>query len=175
MPNSNFFELLGLPVNFVVDMKLLSRNYRLLQAKFHPDKFAHASDAEQRSALQSSSLINQAYDTLRHPANRAAYLLEMAEDKLRTDHTMRPDPAFLMQQIEWRESLAEVDEHDNPEAALEHLLAEFKSALKPVEVEFSEAYASANYELAHHAVDKMQFIYKLLAEAEAVEARLLDE
>jgi len=175
MLTNNYFELLGLPVDFAVDRKLLASNYRLLQAEFHPDKFAHGSDVEQRSALQSSSLINQAYETLRNPTQRAAYLLQLVDDKVRVDHTMRPDPSFLMQQIEWRETLSDIDDQSDPCGALEALMNEFKTAVLPVEEEFLAAYQAGEYDAAHHAVDKMQFIYKLLAEAEAVEARLLDE
>lgn len=175
MLSQNYFDMFGLAVDFAVDSKILAANYRKLQTTFHPDKFAHASDTEQRRALQTSALINQAYETLKQPTKRAAYMLELSEGSVRREHTMRPDPEFLMQQIEWRETLMDIDGSPDPEQALTSFMEEVKQAAKPIETSFTTNYLQGDFASAHHDVDKMQFIYKLLDEAEAVEARLLDE
>lgn len=167
----SYFELFGLPVQFDLDRTVLTGAFRELQARYHPDKFAHASDAEQRESLQASSFINQAYQALKSPAHRAAYMLELAEDKVRTHHTMRPDPEFLMQQMMWRESLAEASDL----AAVEAVLDDVGGDIPRVAAAFDTAYRAGDFENAHHAVDKLQFMYKLMSEAEAKEARLLDE
>lgn len=171
MFQQNYFELFDLPVEFSVDKKALSSAFRAKQAVYHPDKFAHAEAAAQRESLQASALINQAYQTLSTPTLRAAYLLELAEGVVRKEHTMRPDPAFLMQQIVWREQLEEAQDLE----AVEDLIDAVKAELPSVEEGFMTAYQRGDFELAHHCVDKMQFIYKLVAEAESKEARLLDE
>lgn len=167
----NYFELFDLPVQFDIDRAALSAAYRSKQAEHHPDKFAHADDATQRQSLQASSFINQAYQTLSSVTLRAAYLLELAEGRVRTDHTMRPDAEFLMQQMMWRESLDEADCLDDVESLMEII----QSVLPEVESSFNQAFREGDFELAHHCVDKMQFMYKLLAEAEHKEARFLDE
>ncbi len=171
MFQQNYFELFGLPIQFDVDRTALSSAFRSKQAAHHPDKFAHADAATQRESMQASAFINQAYQTLLSPTQRAAYLLELAEGRVRSDHTMRPDGAFLMQQMMWREQLDEASELDE----VEDLIDTFRAALPSVESAFVGAYQGGDLELAHHCVDKMQFIYKLVAEAESKEARLADD
>jgi len=51
-----------------------------LQQEFHPDRFASKGDVDKRLAVQTASLINQAYDTLKSPLKRAQYLLELQTD-----------------------------------------------------------------------------------------------
>ena len=71
----NHFELLGLPVAYAVDAAALDRAYRDLQGQVHPDRFASASEAERRVAMQWATRANEAYRTLRNPIDRARYLL----------------------------------------------------------------------------------------------------
>lgn len=104
--NRDHFALFGLTPSFVLDAQALDRAYRDLQAEIHPDRFAHAGDAEQRLAAQWSARANEAYQTLRDPFGRARYLLLLQGiDVLDARHTAL-SPEFLMQQMEWREALA---------------------------------------------------------------------
>ena len=66
----NHFELLGLPVSYALDAAALERAYRDLQGRVHPDRFASASEAERRVAMQWAARANEAYRTLRHPVDR---------------------------------------------------------------------------------------------------------
>ncbi|MHB0991550.1 MAG: Fe-S protein assembly co-chaperone HscB [Burkholderiales bacterium] len=103
--NRNHFELFGLPVAFELDSAELETAYRSLQGQVHPDKFAHLSDAEKRASMQWSSRVNEAYQTLKTPLNRAVYLLQLnGIDPLAQTNTQLPMD-FLMQQIEWREAI----------------------------------------------------------------------
>ena len=43
----------------------------------HPDRFAHAGDAERRASLQWTTRVNEAYRTLKDPVQRAKHLLEL--------------------------------------------------------------------------------------------------
>ena len=72
---SNFFELFNLPIGFEIDTQDLAERYRSLQAAVHPDKFASSSDLERRIAIQQSARINEAFQTLKNPLQRARYLL----------------------------------------------------------------------------------------------------
>ncbi|MEK9649239.1 MAG: Fe-S protein assembly co-chaperone HscB [Gammaproteobacteria bacterium] len=73
----NFFEIFSLPASFQVDVSSLEAQYRKLQAEYHPDRFSCAADSERVQALQLASLINDAYETLKSPLKRAAYLLTL--------------------------------------------------------------------------------------------------
>lgn len=101
------FELLGVPARFAQDAGALAEAWRALQARVHPDRFAADGPAAQRLALQWAARVNEAYARLKDPLARAAYLCEQRGVALGThDNTAMP-PAFLMQQMAWREALDE--------------------------------------------------------------------
>jgi len=75
--STNYFELFGLPRSFAIDLDRLDGDYRALQSRFHPDRFASASDADRRRSLEISTHINSAYLTLRRSLSRARYLLTL--------------------------------------------------------------------------------------------------
>ena len=103
----NHFELLGLPLAYRIDPPELERRYRELQSRVHPDRHAAGSDADRRLAMQWATRANEAYRTLRDPVDRARYLLQLkGYDTGEESNTAMP-PDFLMQQMEWREAVAE--------------------------------------------------------------------
>jgi len=61
--SSDFFEIFAIPVAWQVDSSQLQSKYLKLQQEFHPDRYASHSESEKRLAVQTASLINQAYDT----------------------------------------------------------------------------------------------------------------
>lgn len=101
------FSLLGLPRRFGIDRTKLDSAWRDLQARVHPDRYASGSDAEKRIALQWASRVNEAYRVLRSPLQRARYLCEIAGFDVQAESNTAMAPAFLMQQMEWREALDE--------------------------------------------------------------------
>ena len=102
---SNDFELFGVPERFAQDRAALDARWKELQKEAHPDKFAAQGVAAQRVAMQWSVRINEAYQRLKDPLRRAAYLCELHGAPIQAhDNTAMP-PAFLMQQMEWREAL----------------------------------------------------------------------
>src|SRR6476661_6364996 len=105
MTMQNHFELFHLPQQFDVDMKALDQAYREVQNQVHPDKFASAPDAEKRVAMQWATRANEAYQTLKSPFKRAAYLCELNGIDLQIESNTAMPREFLMQQMEWREAL----------------------------------------------------------------------
>lgn len=103
----NHFELFQLPARFAIDIAQLETAYREVQGRVHPDKFAAASDAEKRVAMQWATRANEAYKTLKNPLQRASYLCELHGVDLGIESNTAMPAAFLMQQMEWRESLDE--------------------------------------------------------------------
>lgn len=132
----NYFELLGVPIGFHVPMETLDRSYRELQSTVHPDRFVNASDAERRVAMQLATTVNEAYRTLRHPLNRAIYLLELQGIDVRSETHTAMEPAFLMQQIEWRENIEDARAARNTgrlELLNEELIAEKRNRFTRLE------------------------------------------
>ncbi len=102
---TDHFALLGLPAQFTLDRPALDAAWRQAQAQVHPDRFAVGTPAERRVAMQWASQLNEAYRVLRSPLERARYLCEQAGQDLQVETNTAMSPAFLMQQLEWREAL----------------------------------------------------------------------
>ncbi len=107
--DDNDFVLFGLPERFALDRADLDARRRRLQGATHPDRFGSEGAAAQRLAMQWSVRVNEAYRRLSEPLTRAAYLCELRGAPIAA-HTNTAMPAdFLMQQIIWREALAEAE------------------------------------------------------------------
>jgi molecular chaperone HscB len=101
------YALFGLEPRFALDEAALDRAYRELQSRVHPDRFVAASAPERRVAMQWAARANEAYRTLRAPLARAAYLCERRGAPVQAESNTAMPPAFLMQQMQWREALDE--------------------------------------------------------------------
>jgi len=113
---SNDFELFQLPERFEQDVQALTKTWQDLQRQAHPDKFASEGAAAQRLAMQWSVRINEAYQRLRDPLKRAAYLCELHEAPIQAENNTAMPAAFLMQQMEWREALEDARSASDIEA-----------------------------------------------------------
>ena len=171
---SDFFEIFAIPVAWQVDSSQLQSRYLKLQQEFHPDRFASHSDTEKRLAVQTASLINQAYDTLKSPLKRAQYLLELNKIDASQDSHITSDGVFLMEQIELREALSDVRNSADPFAALETLRTGVENSYAEQQNQFQAQYQESDFDHAFNTVAKMQFSAKLLDEIEQLEAELED-
>ena len=103
----NHFQIFGIPEGFEVDVPALEAHYRELQREVHPDRFASASQAEQRASMQLATRVNEAYQVLKSPLMRAEYLLQLQgiDPEFETNTAMPAE--FLAGEMERRERLEE--------------------------------------------------------------------
>ena len=73
----NYFEFFSLPQKLTLDVVALEKQFYTLSRRLHPDRFAAKPVAEQEAALAQSSLLNDAYRTLKEPILRTQYLLKL--------------------------------------------------------------------------------------------------
>ena len=175
--SKNYFELFGLPGDFIIDGTALAERYRTLQRVVHPDRYANASEQEQRLSLQQATRINEAYETLRNPVTRAQYLLSLHGIDMQAEKETTRDTAFLMEQLQLREELENARHADDPEAVLDDLMGRISTMIKKLIAQMAiqfEDPSPTNLEAARESVRKMQFLNKLLSEAESFEAELED-
>jgi len=164
---SQYFNLFQLEPSFNIDTEALEQTYRALAAQFHPDKFASASAFEQKQAVMMSSTINDAYRTLKSPIDRAAYLLKSQNiDADAPEHTSF-SPEFLMQQMEWRETLMDAQMEQNHDAirALDQGIQEVQSNLYQ---DLQQAFEQQDYESAAQWVRHGRFLNKLRNEIASI-------
>ncbi len=158
------FELFGLPTAYALDRDKLDAAYRELQNAVHPDRFAAQPESEQRVAMQWATQVNEAYQTLKHPVNRGVYLLRLQGiDTLDASNT-KMSPAFLMQQMEWRESIEDARAGKSV-TALDALSDELRAAHRRIEAQLAELIdAARDFAAASEAVRQLRFMDKLIAE-----------
>ena len=133
LASDDYFDLFGLPRRFALDSAALEAAWRDVAARVHPDRFALASPAERRVAMQWAARANEAYRQLRDPLLRAQYLCEQAGVDLQTESNTSMDTAFLMQQMERREMLDEA----RADAGNAHAYDALRGALSEAEAGFA--------------------------------------
>ena len=163
----NHFELFGLEPGYALDPERLERAYREIQAKIHPDRFAHAGDAERRASMQWTTRVNEAYRMLKHPVLRAKYLLELNGVDVALETNTAMPAGFLIRQMEQREGL-ELAAAERDAGALDRM----RAALRIEKRELQEALAAhidarRDYAGAADLVRKLMFLEKLDAEIDA--------
>src|SRR5690606_7714718 len=119
---SSDFELFGLPEAFALDRAALDARWKELQREAHPDRFASADPALQRQAMQWSVRINEAYQRLKDPLQRGAYLCERRGAPIQAESNTAMPADFLMQQMQWREALEESDGADALDALADEVV-----------------------------------------------------
>lgn len=169
----NYFSLFSLTESFDIDQSFLKTQYRNLQNKFHPDKFVNAGDKERLHALQMASLVNEAFDTLKSPVTRIAYIIQERGIDPETNIQAHLGEKFLLGQMELRDELEDILEQEN----LDKLDALKKRVLEQKNSYISDAqklYINDQITDLKPIYNKLQFVDKLLQEIDSAEEKLLD-
>ena len=160
----NYFELFGLKPQFSIDLAKLETNFRAIQSASHPDRFVTCTSAEKLQSMQTATLANEAYLTLKSPALRAAYLLTLQGINATSETNTKMPHDFLMQQMEWREAMDDAKQAKNV-LALENLLAEMQAEAKQLQDNLADLFdTKQNYPAATDDTRKLIFIDKVCAD-----------
>ena len=152
----------------------MNDEYRKQQSEVHPDRFANAEEPEKLRALQLSSSLNEAYETLKSPLRRAAYLLALHDIDVEQVDQNDLSMDLLLEQIQLREKLDELPKDESALADLDKLRAEVTSKLERQENKFADFFGVANYAAAKKVYHELQFLNKLRNEIDAGEELRLD-
>lgn len=160
--SDDYFRFFGLEQQFKLDLSALDQAYLAIQKEVHPDRHARGSDTEQRLAMQMATLANTAFQTLKNPIQRGLYICRLHGVDARLETNTAMPAAFLMKQMEWRESLEDQDEDLD---ALEALAEEVDQSKRDTLVEITQAIDGAkNYERAAELLRGLLFIDKFALE-----------
>ena len=171
-PGQNFFELFGLKPIFNVDPADLHARQQRLQAAYHPDRYAAASQQEKRLSVQMASWVNQAYETLRDPVKRSRYLLEISGASLPDDSTTTADTAFLMEQIELREAVDACREGEDALERSQAVAAQLQQRANELARDFVESFEAGETEMAIDVSRKMQFVQRIQQQLQELQFEL---
>ena len=169
---ADHFALFGIKPAFRLDLSDLDSRYRDIQAQVHPDRFAHAGEAERRLSMQWATHANEAYQTLKKPLDRAKYLLHLAGHDIQAESNTAMPADFLMEQMEWREAVMEArnggDHHE-----LEHLHNRLRGDIIERYDELGQLLDDAgDHTQATDRVRRLMFLEKLLYEIDDALASL---
>ena len=148
----DYFAVFSLPRKLNIDLPQLERSFYRLSRQYHPDVYATKSPEEQQWSLDQTSLLNDAYRTLKNPVSRAEHLLRLegivleagkSEDGSPKDSRVPPDlleEVFeLNMQLEEMRMNRKIGE-DDPQlrADLEKARTSFESQLASVDSNLKE-------------------------------------
>ncbi len=168
---SNDFELFGLEPRFAQDRPAIDARWKELQREVHPDKFAAQGGAAQRLAMQWSVRINEAYQRLKEPLARAAYLCELRGAPINAENNTAMPGEFLMQQMEWHEALDEATNSADIDTILAKSAKSRRELLQKAEQLLDQEQDPAS---AAQVVRSLMFIERFAQEAHA-RADLLEQ
>jgi molecular chaperone HscB len=94
-PSADYFQVFTLTRKLEIDLKALERTFYRLSRQYHPDVYAQASPEQQQWSLDQTSLLNDAYRTLKEPIARTEYLLRLEGVVLEAgkNHGGAPNPS----------------------------------------------------------------------------------
>ena len=157
------FALFDLPRRFALDAADLAARRRTLQAEVHPDRFAAGGAAAQRAAMQWAVRVNEAYERLKDPLKRAAYLCELGGAPIRAEDNTAMPSEFLTQQMTWREGLDEA----TTASALETIASDIDAHRRSAYAELARVIDErADFETAARQVRALMFVERFAADVE---------
>lgn len=163
------FSRLGLPVAYALDVPKMEQQYFVLQRKLHPDRFGAKSAKEKALSQQQATQLNDAYETLKDPLKRAAYLLGLLGQKVDLHGSVTiTDPILLMEQMERREAIAEATTRE----AIEALIARAESDVLQCQEDMADAFARSDLSRAADLAIRLKYFTKMVEDARQRKVRL---
>lgn len=160
--SQNIFNLFKLEQKLIINEGQLKREYMRLQRSIHPDRFVNSDSESQDRVLRISSLVNEAYETLRHPYKRAKYLLSLSmgksqEELDRSLDSLKMDDQFLARMMELREQAELSKSHDS----LVRISAEIEDELTDLMVKMSASFKESDTKTLLEQLGKLKFLGNL--------------
>jgi molecular chaperone HscB len=156
--DQTYFEMFNLPRKLTIDTAALERDFYKLSRKLHPDLYARKSAEEQAWSLRQSSLLNDAYRSLKDPVARTAYLLKLEGIRIEDENTENRNPqarqnrvpADLLEEVfelnmqleEMRANLKMGEDDPALRSDLERAQAQFKEMLASVDEDLHRSWAA---------------------------------
>ena len=179
----NYFDLFSIKPVFSLDLADLRERYFALQREVHPDRFANTTDQERLSSVHHTSYVNAAYTALKDPVKRACYLLETMGVVVDFENNTQMSASFLMEQMEWRESLEALHlaYHNGAEAAfnrkafdelvliIDHAFVDRLNTLTRVFINYPFVLGDAVIEQSLNLIRELVFLKKIKEELDVLE------
>ena len=165
-----FYEAVGLEPKLALDSQQLKKHFYERSRQWHPDRFSRASAAEQQKSLEMTSVINDAFRTLRDPVARAEYFLEQKA----IVPSKNVPPELLEEVFEMNIALEEVragDESARPQLEearerFQHMRDEIDHGLSVLFIRYDEAQDASHLLAIRSVLDRRQYVANLIRDVE---------
>ena len=123
-------------LNSMLTSDLLEEKFQHIASELHPDFYLNSTPQEKRLSERASTLLNQAYDTLKDPFKRADYLMSLKCKNVKWNDRVLP-PTFLQEMFTLQEELDEMLENQDQQGllkmreVLENRFQDLESGLLP--------------------------------------------
>jgi molecular chaperone HscB len=163
---STDFEIFHIQPRYAIDLVALDAQWRALQAQVHPDRFASDDASSQRLSLQWAVRVNEAYQRLKKPVQRAAYLCELSGTSVDAERNTAMPTEFLMQQMAWRETLDDAQTLAEVQTLSNQVTQHYQQALTQLQIALDE---QKDFVLAAQQVRALMFVERF---AQDIDQRL---
>lgn len=161
----DFYALFGYPETLGIDLDDLQEAFYARSRQLHPDRFARASAEDRELSLRASSLLNDAYRTLRDPLKRAEYVLSRHGFDVGQQRSSNVPPELLEEVFELNMALEELRSGDeDARASLESAQASFLAMRTEIDGGLNGAFARWDYARREKAGEESAVSRAMLAE-----------
>ncbi len=169
--NGDFFALFDLPPEFDIDLAQLESRYIELQNQLHPDRIAAKGGQEKLAAQGRAIDVNAAYQALKNPLTRAAYLLRSggADFDIESERTVH-DQELLVEMMDRREQAFEVSTLDG----YAQFLRQINLDMAAVYPDLSKSIAVKNWDAAKKMLLRLQYMQKIEKDVREKQQAVLD-
>jgi len=165
-----FYEALGLEPKLALDADELKKQFYERSRQWHPDRFSRASADDRQKSLEMTSMLNDAFRTLRDPVARAEYFL----DQKRIVPSKHVPPELLEEVFEMNIALEELragDESARPQLAearerFNHMRDEIDHGLSVLFGRYDEAQDASHLLAIRSVLDRRQYVANLIRDVE---------
>ena len=173
-PASDYYDVLGLERKLNISPDELQQRFYEMSRRLHPDLFTRKSERERHYALEASSILNDAYRTLRDPVKRANYVLKREGFEIGEQRSKDVPPELLEEVFELNMMLEELRAgDDSARSQLESARRKFGEMLAASDTAFQDLFQA--YDAAHDreilsqiraALNRRKYIQNLVDEVE---------
>lgn len=161
----DFYAMFGYPEALGIDLEDLQKVFYARSRQLHPDRFARASAEERELSLRASSLLNDAYRTLRDPLKRAEYVLSRHGFDVGQQRSNNLPPELLEEVFELNMALEELRSgDDDAREDLELAHSNFLKMKAEIDDGLDGAFARWDYACRHRTSDDTSVSRAMLAE-----------
>jgi molecular chaperone HscB len=147
----HYFDIFDLPVSFDINKQQLKTSFNAQIIQFHPDKFSD--ETMRNQAVQNTSLLNTAFNTLDNDLERAAYLLELNNINAFDEKDTQMNSSFLMEMIDLQEALETLEES----AKINTFITTIDTKINNTTQQLSAAFLQQNFDDAKNLVRELKF------------------